>query len=257
MPCLPAASPQACSAGDDRRGTGDRRCPHTGLRPGGGAGPSAPISSLTAGRVAPRRGTRPALDAMAAAAPCAGNRQQRLGRTAPCYHPGSPPGALAKRARSSWPAPAGRSASPGRLTHFAAAFPYQGRRCLLCTTGRKALLRCRWRRACGVRGAGLAAAWWRGHGAEPYGGRCIMSRSGVFYVVKAMERTVAGTAAADAPPLPARPAADRGAAAAARPDGRTSSLVRRLLTAVQHRIGRAPGAVGRGRRRVGGAARAD
>ncbi len=106
-------------------------------------------------------------------------------------------------------------------------------------------------------GAGLDATWWRGHGAEPYGGRCIMSRSGVFYVVKAMERTVAGTAAADAPPVPARPAADRGAAAAARPDGRTSSLVRRLLTAVQHRIGRAPGATGRGRRRLGGAARAD
>jgi len=60
-----------------------------------------------------------------------------------------------------------------------------------------------------------------------------MSRSGVFYAIKAMERTAAGTAA---------PAAERDAPALARPDGGTSSLARRLLTAVKQvrvRAGRA------------------
>src|SRR5215467_13469527 len=47
-------------------------------------------------------------------------------------------------------------------------------------------------------GTCLDARWRRGRGAGPYGGRCIMSRSGVFYVVKAMERTASGTAAAGA-----------------------------------------------------------
>jgi hypothetical protein len=84
-----------------------------------------------------------------------------------------------------------------------------------------------------------------------------MSRSGVFYVIKAMERTAAGTAAAGAPRVPARQAVDREAAAAARPDGSTASLMRRVLAAVQHSVGVEPGAAGRGRRRLGGAARAD
>ena len=84
-----------------------------------------------------------------------------------------------------------------------------------------------------------------------------MSRSGVFYVVKAMERTVAGTAAAGAASGPARQAVDHEAAAADRRDGGAISLLRRVLAAVQHRVGVAPGAAGRGRRRVGGAARAD
>jgi hypothetical protein len=83
-----------------------------------------------------------------------------------------------------------------------------------------------------------------------------MPRSGVFYVVKAMERTVAGSAAADAPRVPAGRAADRDAAAA-RPDGSASSLVRRVRAAVQRSIGGAAGTADRGRRRVGGAARAD
>ena len=88
------------------------------------------------------------------------------------------------------------------------------------------------------------------------GGRCVMSRSGVFYVVKAMERTAAGTAATEASRAPARQAVKR-EAAAARPDGSASSLVRRVLAAVQHSIGGAPGTTGRGRHRLGGAARAD
>lgn len=84
-----------------------------------------------------------------------------------------------------------------------------------------------------------------------------MSRSGVFYAVKAMERTAAGTAAAGAGRVPARQAGDREAAAAPRPDGSTAPLIRRALAAVQHSIRVALGTTGRGRRRVGGAAQAD
>ena len=69
-----------------------------------------------------------------------------------------------------------------------------------------------------------------------------MSRSGVFYVVKAMERTAAGTAAAGAARVPARQAGDREAAATARPTGGTASLIRRVVAAVQRSVGVAPGA---------------
>jgi hypothetical protein len=84
-----------------------------------------------------------------------------------------------------------------------------------------------------------------------------MPRSGVYYVVKAMERTAAGTAAADAARVPARQAVDREATAAARREGNAASLVRRVLAAVQRSAGVALGAAGRDRRRLGGAARAD
>jgi hypothetical protein len=84
-----------------------------------------------------------------------------------------------------------------------------------------------------------------------------MSRSGVFYVVKVMERTAAGAAAAGAARVPTGQAVDREAAAAARPDGGTTSFMRRVLAAVRHSARVAPGAAGRGRRRLGGAARAD
>jgi len=80
-----------------------------------------------------------------------------------------------------------------------------------------------------------------------------MSRSAVFYVVKAMERTVAG---AGAPPARAGQAVDR-EAGAARPGGSTSALVRRMLAAVRHSIGGAAGATSRGRRPLGGTVRAD
>jgi len=69
-----------------------------------------------------------------------------------------------------------------------------------------------------------------------------MSRSGVFYVVKAMERTAAGTGAAGAARVPARQAGDREAAATARPNGSTASLIRRAVAAVQRSVGVAPGA---------------
>jgi hypothetical protein len=84
-----------------------------------------------------------------------------------------------------------------------------------------------------------------------------MSRSGAYYVVKAMERTAAGTPAAGAPRGPAPRAAVRDAPAAARSDGGRPSLVGRMLAAVRGGIDGAPGRGARGRRRVGGAAQPD
>ena len=68
-----------------------------------------------------------------------------------------------------------------------------------------------------------------------------MSRSGVFYAVKAMERAAAGTAAGAAR-VPARQAGDREVATTARRNGSTASLIRRVLAAVQRSVGVAPGA---------------
>jgi len=82
-----------------------------------------------------------------------------------------------------------------------------------------------------------------------------MSRSGVFYAVKAMERTAAGTPLAGAPGAPARRAADPQAPTTGRPDGGISSRARQVLTAMHHR-GATRTAV-RGRRRLRGAARAE
>jgi hypothetical protein len=84
-----------------------------------------------------------------------------------------------------------------------------------------------------------------------------MARSGVFYVVKAMERTAAGTAAAGAARVPARQAVDREAVIAGRRGGSTTSLMRRVLAAVQHAVGVTSSSGGRGDRRLGRAARAD
>ena len=82
-----------------------------------------------------------------------------------------------------------------------------------------------------------------------------MSRSGFYYAVKTMERTAAGTPAAGVPRVAARQAADRDAAAAARPDESTASLIRRVLAAVLHSVGGTAGTASRGHRRLGGAAR--
>ena len=67
-------------------------------------------------------------------------------------------------------------------------------------------------------------------------GRCIMSRSGAFYIVKVMEMAAAGTTAADTPGAPARRAVDH-QARAARPDRSSFPIVRRALTAVGHMRG--------------------
>jgi len=84
-----------------------------------------------------------------------------------------------------------------------------------------------------------------------------MSRSGVFYVIKAMEGVASGTAPAGAARASARREIDREVPAGARPDGSPSSRVRRVLAAVYHGIVGAPGRAARGRRRLGGAAQAD
>jgi hypothetical protein len=84
-----------------------------------------------------------------------------------------------------------------------------------------------------------------------------MSRSGVYYAVKAMERVAAGTAADGGPDGRARRAVARPAPAAARPASRTVSWRRRLLAAVHLRMGGARGGARHGSRRLGSAARAD
>jgi hypothetical protein len=82
-----------------------------------------------------------------------------------------------------------------------------------------------------------------------------MSRSGVYYVIRAMERAAAGPAVTGAPRAPARRAVD--GEAAARPDDSVTSVVRRMLAAVHRGIGGAPGAAGRWRRRLSGPAQAE
>jgi hypothetical protein len=84
-----------------------------------------------------------------------------------------------------------------------------------------------------------------------------MSRSGVFFVVKAMERAAAGTTTASRPPVSPSRADDHGAPDAIRVHGGSPSLWQRISAAVRHGPGAAPGKPGWGRRRLGRAARAD
>ena len=90
--------------------------------------------------------------------------------------------------------------------------------------------------------------------AELSGGRCIMSRSGVFYAARAMERVAAGTATDGVPGVPAGRAVARRARTAAHFDGGIFSVVRRALAGVRRGVG---GVRGQSGRRLGGAARAD
>jgi hypothetical protein len=83
-----------------------------------------------------------------------------------------------------------------------------------------------------------------------------MSRSGAYYVFKAMERTAMGTPAAGSPRVPARRGV-REAPAAARTEGGRPSLVRRVLAAVRDAVAGAHGRTGRDRRGLGGAAQPD
>jgi hypothetical protein len=77
-----------------------------------------------------------------------------------------------------------------------------------------------------------------------------MSRSGVYYAVKAMERAAAGAAADGVAGRPAR-------RAVARPEGSIVSLRRRVLAAIQRGTGGARSGARRDSRRLGGAAQAD
>jgi len=84
-----------------------------------------------------------------------------------------------------------------------------------------------------------------------------MSRSGVFYVVKAMERAATGATTASPPRVPARRADDHGAPDAIRVHGGHPSLWQRVSAAVRHGTGGAAGKAGWSRRRLGRAARAE
>lgn len=79
------------------------------------------------------------------------------------------------------------------------------------------------------------------------GGRWIVSHMGAFYIIRIMEREAAESAAARRPPD------DHAALGAIR---RNPSIVRRVFAAMRHSADRAPGGPGRGRRRLGRAARA-
>jgi hypothetical protein len=82
-----------------------------------------------------------------------------------------------------------------------------------------------------------------------------MSRSAVFYVVKAMERAAAGTTPASPPPAPRRRADDHDAPETTRTHGNPPSFLRRVFAAVTHGAGGRPGKAGE--RRPGRALRAD
>jgi len=84
-----------------------------------------------------------------------------------------------------------------------------------------------------------------------------MSRSGVFYAIKAMERVAAGTTGADAPRVAAGRAVAHDAPAVVRPDGGASAVVQRARAAMRYCLGGARGRAGWGLRRRGRAARAD
>jgi hypothetical protein len=74
-----------------------------------------------------------------------------------------------------------------------------------------------------------------------------MSHMGAFYIIRIIEREAAESAAARRPP-------DDHAALDA--IGSNPSIVRRVFAAMRHRTDSAPGGPGRGRRRLGRAARA-
>jgi len=80
-----------------------------------------------------------------------------------------------------------------------------------------------------------------------------MSRSGAFYVIKAMD----GHAAGGGRGVPGKRAADHRDPAADRADGTMFLLVQRALAVLRRNIGGAHGRTGRGRHRLGGATPTD
>jgi hypothetical protein len=77
---------------------------------------------------------------------------------------------------------------------------------------------------------------------------------GAFYIIKIMEREATESAAASRAGVPSRP--DDHAALDAIRSNSNPSIVRRAFAAVRHSAGGAPDGAGRGRRRLGRAARA-
>jgi hypothetical protein len=84
-----------------------------------------------------------------------------------------------------------------------------------------------------------------------------MLASAAFFAVKAMARPPAETNSVTAPRVPSGPAVDHGAPDATRAHGSNPSTWQRVLAVVSHSAGGVLGSAGRGRRRVGRAARAD
>jgi hypothetical protein len=85
------------------------------------------------------------------------------------------------------------------------------------------------------------------------GGRWIVSHMGAFYIIRIMEREAAESAAARRPRVPSRRPDDHAALDAIRSN---PSLVRRVIAAMRRSADGGPGGAGRGRRRLGRAARA-
>ena len=80
-----------------------------------------------------------------------------------------------------------------------------------------------------------------------------MSHMGAFYIIRIMEREAAESAAARRPRVPSRRPDDHAALDAI---GSNPSIVRRVFAVMRHSADGAPGGAGRGRRRLGRAARA-
>jgi hypothetical protein len=78
---------------------------------------------------------------------------------------------------------------------------------------------------------------------------------GAFYIIKIMEREAAESAAVRGAGVPSRRPDDHAALDAIRSNS-DPSMVRRVIAAVRRSAGDAPGGAGRGRRRLGRAARA-
>jgi hypothetical protein len=103
--------------------------------------------------------------------------------------------------------------------------------------------------------ARVPGRWQRFTALSGPGGRWIVSHMGAFYIIKIMEREAAESAAARRAGVPSRRSDDHAALDAIRSNS-NPSIVRRVFAAVRHSTDRAPGGAGRGRRRLGRAARA-
>ena len=127
--------------------------------------------------------------------------------------------------------------------------------CLLCTNRGEdppCAIAGSWRR--GAQRAGpVPRRWQRFTAVSGPGGRWIVSHMGAFYIIRIMEREAAESAAARGPRVPSRRPDDHAALDAIRSN---PSIVRRVFAAMRHSTDGAPGGAGRGRRRLGRAARA-
>src|SRR5262249_11904622 len=128
--------------------------------------------------------------------------------------------------------------------------------CLLCTNREEdppCAIAGRWPGAT-PRAGPVPRRWQRFTALSGPGGRGSVSHMGPFYIIRIMEREAAESAAARRPRVPSRRPDDHAAPDAIRSN---PSIVRRVFAAMRHRGDGAPGGAGRGRQRLGRAARAD